>query len=211
VAEEGSERSVAILEATCRVIGRVGIHRFRIEDIAGEAGVSTGLVYYYYESRDNLVRTALQFADARSSVAPAGTTSGGSGLDRLYQTLLLELDDRPASREAWVMWNEVSSEAVFDPQALSALKRLSGEWVTTLVGLIEEGQADGSIPDELLPLDVAERLIGIADGLGTKWFLGIMPRQRAHELLVQSMGAELGVAPNANRGTNGSGTAPHRH
>jgi AcrR family transcriptional regulator len=46
-----------ILEAAVRVFARQGFHTCRVSDIADEAGVAYGLVYHYFESKDQILDT----------------------------------------------------------------------------------------------------------------------------------------------------------
>jgi TetR/AcrR family transcriptional regulator, fatty acid metabolism regulator protein len=46
-----------ILDAAVRVFARLGFHRCRVSDIADEAGVAYGLVYHYFDSKDEILDT----------------------------------------------------------------------------------------------------------------------------------------------------------
>jgi len=47
----------AILDAAVRVFARQGYHATRVADIADEAGVAYGLVYHYFQSKDEVLDT----------------------------------------------------------------------------------------------------------------------------------------------------------
>jgi AcrR family transcriptional regulator len=46
-----------ILDAAVRVFARQGFHACRVSDIADEAGVAYGLVYHYFQSKDEVLDT----------------------------------------------------------------------------------------------------------------------------------------------------------
>jgi AcrR family transcriptional regulator len=46
-----------ILAAAVRVFARKGYHTCRVGDIAEEAGVAHGLLYHYFDSKDELLET----------------------------------------------------------------------------------------------------------------------------------------------------------
>ncbi len=46
-----------ILDAAVRVFARQGFHSCRVADIADEAGVAYGLVYHYFQSKDEVLDT----------------------------------------------------------------------------------------------------------------------------------------------------------
>ncbi|MEB4613100.1 TetR/AcrR family transcriptional regulator, partial [Leucobacter sp. M11] len=48
-----------ILASCARVIARTGLARFRMSEVAREAGVSIGLLAYHFGDRDGLLQAAL--------------------------------------------------------------------------------------------------------------------------------------------------------
>jgi len=71
------DRRRQILDAAIRVFARQGFHACRVSDIAREAGVAYGLVYHYFDSKDqvlnelfverwSLLLQAIDEVDARS-------------------------------------------------------------------------------------------------------------------------------------------------
>lgn len=59
VSTEG--RRSAILRAAYRVMAREGVHRTPLDRVAAEAGVSKGLLLYYFHSKDALVLAAMEW------------------------------------------------------------------------------------------------------------------------------------------------------
>ena len=49
------DRRRQILDAAIRVFARQGFHACRVSDIAREAGVAYGLVYHYFNSKDQVL------------------------------------------------------------------------------------------------------------------------------------------------------------
>ncbi len=49
------DRRRQILDAAIRVFARQGFHSCRVSDIADEAGVAYGLVYHYFDSKDQVL------------------------------------------------------------------------------------------------------------------------------------------------------------
>ncbi|HEX2359848.1 MAG TPA: TetR/AcrR family transcriptional regulator [Solirubrobacterales bacterium] len=50
-----TEKRRAILDAAIRVFARQGFHAARVSDITEEAGVAYGLVYHYFDSKDQML------------------------------------------------------------------------------------------------------------------------------------------------------------
>jgi AcrR family transcriptional regulator len=54
-ARNGADKRRAILDAAIRVFARQGFHSARVSDVAQEAGVAYGLVYHYFDSKDQML------------------------------------------------------------------------------------------------------------------------------------------------------------
>ena len=191
-----TDRKNEILEAACHVIGRSGVHELRVEDVAKEVGISPALVYYYFDTRADLLSRAFEFADARSMTntlakldldAPAG--------EQVRAMLLLELDDVPEVRQNWVIWSEMAAGAFFDDDLKAAVAKWSDHWVRMVAELIVKGQEEGSLSPKIGAEDAAHRLTGTLDSLGGRVLLGIIERERAVELMKGALTLELGDAP----------------
>jgi AcrR family transcriptional regulator len=61
-----SPRARALLRSAYRVITRQGSHRLSLQDVADEAGVSKGMVLYYFKSKENLFLTTMRYALERT-------------------------------------------------------------------------------------------------------------------------------------------------
>jgi len=82
-------RREELLEATWRVIARTGIVGVTIREIAREAGVSTGILAHYFESKEDLLASALRLSHRRVYDRISERTRDSAGLDAL-RTIMLE-------------------------------------------------------------------------------------------------------------------------
>jgi len=56
-AQAAADKRRAILDAAVRVFARQGFNGCRVSDIAEEAGVAYGLVYHYFDSKEEVLDT----------------------------------------------------------------------------------------------------------------------------------------------------------
>jgi DNA-binding transcriptional regulator YbjK len=106
-------RREQILEATLRIIGRAGRQAVTHRAVAEEAGVPLGSTTYYFESRDDLLRQALEYV-AASEVARYGelgqelssVESPRELADRLIDGLVAAAEDRVAYIAEYELWLE---------------------------------------------------------------------------------------------------------
>ena len=81
-----AERREDVLRATWELITEIGYRRVRIADIAARTGTSTGIIHYYFETKEDVLDAAFRYAveDAhrRSEEALVGIDDPWNGSTR---------------------------------------------------------------------------------------------------------------------------------
>ncbi|HEX6972549.1 MAG TPA: TetR/AcrR family transcriptional regulator, partial [Limnochordia bacterium] len=70
--EQAAQRRTQLIETALEVFARKGVKAATIKDLAAAAGVAEGLLYHYFDSKDDLLRHALDhryFLPALSRIA----------------------------------------------------------------------------------------------------------------------------------------------
>lgn len=191
--ERGATVRVAeILDATCRVIARDGAHGLHMKAVADEAGVSKALVHYYFATRQELLRRAFVHAETQLDRAVnAQLGELGSGAERVERALLVSVEADSAFGEQRALWNEVWSSVGFDDELRPLMRSWHEAWLARLVALVEDGVADGSIPQSVDAKATAWRLGATADGVDSLLYLGILDHDGAAEMIRASLEREL--------------------
>ncbi|CRK56559.1 HTH-type transcriptional regulator BetI [Alloactinosynnema sp. L-07] len=188
-----SERQKSILEAAVRVIARTGVRGLRVEELAAEAGVSTALIYYHFGDRAGLLRQTLEFvSDTAGDYTTEAAAAAENPRAELELLLLLEIQDNPVTRANSVAWGELRASAVFDDGLREQLSDSTAVWVGEVADVIQRAMAAGLIPATVDPVDAAERLTALVEGLSERWLSGSMAVGRAQELLRAAITMELG-------------------
>lgn len=66
----------AIVAAALELLAEVGVHRFRMDDLAGRAGVGKATIYRRYPSKERLVAAAVASLVSEIALPDTGTTRG---------------------------------------------------------------------------------------------------------------------------------------
>lgn len=166
------------------MIARHGVRGLRVEEVASEAGVAVSLIYYHYDSRDGLVRAALDRANeiTDQNLSESRVTSA-DGFGQSVEILNAELADTPSVRELSIVWGEVLASAVFDETLRDQLSAANAGWTAIVAEAITLGQEDGSIRPGIDPELSAEALTIFVDGVSSRWTAGLISLQKAHEML----------------------------
>lgn len=204
-----TERSLEILGAACRVIGREGVHGLRMEAVAREAGVSKALVHYYFATRRELIRGAFLYSDDRANArSEAELAKLETGAERLERLLVLDLDGEATFSENRALWGAAWSLMRHDEELRPDVERQYRAWNAWIAELVDEGRADGSIPSRVDPAGLVERLSAVVDGLESQLLLGLVSPSRAARIVRGCIDLELGREPvpagiaNRHRGRN---------
>ncbi|MGW5861061.1 TetR/AcrR family transcriptional regulator [Streptomyces sp. NPDC055239] len=186
-------RTTQILEAAARLIARRGVRGLRVEELAAEAGVSTGLIYYHFKDRTGILRRTLEFINDRAERYTAGQARDAGPLtprEELEEILLLELQDTPMVRENSSAWGELRASAVFDEVLRDDLARATLVWVQEVAALL--GQVQPTAPPPALAAS-GERLTALLEGLSMRWLSGGLRIEHARDLLRGAIDAELAL------------------
>ena len=185
-----------ILAAAVHRIASEGIDDARIARIAMDAGVSTSLVHYHFETREALLAEALEYSythagDVRISNGELPVASHAQRLESMIDQCL---PTTPSLQQDWVLWVELWLHAVRHPDLRPVAERL----YRRLHKWFADEIAAGLRAAEFAPCDadaVADRTVALIDGFGVRTLIGDrgVPLKRASEAVKAALARELGL------------------
>ncbi len=186
-------RRQAILKATCREVIARGFGSTRVKDVADALGISTGLVFYHFASKDKLLSEAFRHAAQADLEQLAAITEGGdTALERLDR--IFRLYSPGASSEAWALWIDAWSQALRSPELQRMSRALDLQWKETVARVIADAvaAAECSCPD---PSATAWRLTALLDGLAVQVTVhhGVLSQRELLEWVRVAAAGELGL------------------
>lgn len=164
-------RRQRILDAAARALAEHGYAEAKLSDIAQEAGTHAGSLYYYFPSREHLVKEVLLTSLRRMSdvsESPANDGTGLSPLDRVLAFARLVIDQTLAPDDHYLRAYMRNGHQV--PASIhKVLKTRRQRMRQTLTRLLREAQGAGQIPARIDPSVSAQFIIGAISWLGT-WY-----------------------------------------
>jgi TetR/AcrR family fatty acid metabolism transcriptional regulator len=163
-----------ILDAAVRVFARQGFHTCRVADIADEAGVAYGLVYHYFDSKDQILDTlflerwdillrAIQEVDAQSIPAREKLRAIASFIVDSYR-------HDPDLMKVIIV--EVTRAAnTFGRTHLPHIR----EAYDQIAAIVERAQADGEFRTGVTPEFAALAFYGAVEQVLTGWIFALLP------------------------------------
>jgi AcrR family transcriptional regulator len=191
------DRHHEILGAAALVITDRGLAETRISDVADAAGVSPGLILYYFDSKDRLLAEALTYANdeffLRMSREIRRLPSAKDQLGFLVDLSVPGYLPDTGKLDEWALWMEVWVRALRDPQMAKDREILDQRWRQSIADIIRAGQASGEFP--LRDADEAAlRLGSLIDGLAIQVIMNdsqVSP-ERMHRACMEIAAREVG-------------------
>ena len=161
------EKARRIVDAMRASIGKRGAAASTFDVVAREAGVSRGLLHYYFGSKERLlVEVVRQDCDVRierldTALAPA------QSVDQIVEALVTSLEsfvmDEPDTQ---AVVYEMVSAARHSDEIRAELAELYRRWRAHMAAALEERQEAGVVKLVAAPESVASMLFAMGDGMG---------------------------------------------
>jgi TetR/AcrR family transcriptional regulator, fatty acid metabolism regulator protein len=180
-----------ILDAAIRVFARQGFHSTRVSDIADEAGVAYGLVYHYFDSKEEVLNEL--FSERWSLLLAAieeADASSESPRTKLAAVAAFIVDSYRHEPELMkVIIVEVTRAAnSFGRTHLAEIRRA----YDSIAKIVAEGQEVGAFRRDIDPVFASMSFYGAIEQLLSGWIFEVIPAsatdfEQAKELVVATI------------------------
>jgi AcrR family transcriptional regulator len=184
-----------ILAAAVRRIALEGIDAVAIARIAMDAGVSTSLVHYHFDSRESMLAEALDYSYAHAgAVRLDADLAGTTHAERLAAMVDHCLPTTPELHADWILWIELWLRAVRHPELRPVAEELYARLHAWFADEITAGIAAGEFA-RCDAQDVADRTLALLDGFGVRTLIGdsAIPLERARSSVRSALARDLGL------------------
>ena len=180
-----------ILDAAVRVFARQGFHTCRVSDIADEAGVAYGLVYHYFQSKDEVLDTLfLERWDVLLEAIREIDASGEPARDKLRAIAGFIIDSYRHDPDVMkVIIVEVTRAA--NSFGAAHLGKIT-EAYAGIRGIVEQAQRDGEFRAAVTAEFAAMAFYGAIEQVLTGWIFGLLEQsdesyERAKDYVVETI------------------------
>ncbi len=196
------ERRNEILEVTCEVVIERGFAATRIADVAKRLGVSSSLIHYHFDSKEQLLAEAFAHYARKDLAEMVGEIDAAptsvAQLDRAIQNYVPE----GSGDVEWMLWIDGWGEALRNPMMRKISQELDVQSAELLARVIERGVERGEFACDD-PMAAATRLTAVVDGLAVQFAAhdGMMTRDQLIDHVRTLAAWEVGLEPDALRDT----------
>jgi TetR/AcrR family transcriptional regulator, fatty acid metabolism regulator protein len=180
-----------ILDAAVRVFARQGFHTCRVSDIADEAGVAYGLVYHYFQSKDEVLDTL--FLERWNVMLEAIAETDAQAIparDKLHAIASFIIESYRHDPDLMkVIIVEVTRAAnSFGAVHLAKISEAYGQ----ISGIVEQAQQRGEFRDSVSAEFAAMAFYGAIEQVLTGWIFGTLEQgdeayERAKDYVVETI------------------------
>jgi AcrR family transcriptional regulator len=164
-----SDKAQRIVDAMRTCVGTRGATGATFDHVAREAGVSRGLLHYYFGTKERLlaevVRRDCDLRMERLSATAAGAGSADALIGALGGSLLELMEENP---EFFVILLELHTLARQNREVADELAELHRRVRKHLAGILAAAQDQGAVRLDDEPEIVSEVLFSLADGLAMR-------------------------------------------
>jgi TetR/AcrR family acrAB operon transcriptional repressor len=173
--EEAEQTRQSLLKAALSIFSQKGYASTTLEDVAQEAGVTRGAIYWHFGGKAELYSALLDKYSARANdIVQAEVAAGGDLVDilrRIFIRLLTAVEEDPSLRAVMEI-NLLKTE--YSPELSDTLTRQIENGRALLAGIAQAmvgGIAAGELRSDLDPTDMARAFIAFQNGVLHLWMM----------------------------------------
>lgn len=158
------ERRLELVDATWRIIARLGIEGATLREIAMEAGFANGALKPYFATKDTLLEFAFSHVFNRTNQRIAKVTQGKTGLPalRAFCAEVLPLDEERVNEARIVIpfWQKAIND-----EAKAAIHQTSmDQWREAMLGYLAEARRAGEVTADIEDVAISDQLLNMLLG-----------------------------------------------
>lgn len=164
---------IRIIEAAQRLVARQGVEKTSMREIAEEAGITTGAIYYYYKSKEELLYDVMDYSTAVTTeimkMRTVPDAKPGEVLDEIARRVSRQLTDS----KNWNLRFHLALPAAQGDEALR--KRFAANYASQATRTAELFNYVFGTPSQPVDLDLAVLMVAALDGINFQQFIGALP------------------------------------
>lgn len=162
-----SEKYHRILGSAGAIFAKAGFHKATIAQIAAKAGVADGTVYLYFKNKDDILYQYISFkTDFVFKRMRAAVSKGETAEEKLRNLIRCHLEEFQNDKSMATIFR---SEVRYLTEIESQIKDISKMYLDLLSDIIEQGQVEGVMRQDLFVGLVKRFVLGAVEGVISTW------------------------------------------
>ncbi|HAR33367.1 MAG TPA: TetR family transcriptional regulator [Desulfobacter sp.] len=162
-----SDKYHNILNSAGAVFAEHGFYKATISQIAARAGVADGTLYLYFKNKDDILYQYLSFkTDVVFEKMNAAVAKGTDAESKLRNLIRCHLEEFQRDKNMAIIFQ---SEVRYLRDIESQVKDISKMYFDLLSDIIEQGQVEGTMRQDLFVGLVKRFILGAVEGVISTW------------------------------------------
>jgi len=162
------ERREQILKAALKLFATKGLAATRMSDISASSGISQGLVYHYYSSKEalftNLVDTAIEKMNTAAVNLEKLPLSAKEKIVLAVDALLKGFDENASTSDYYFLITQTALSDAFPQEAKDIIRSRNNIKYDVIARIFKQGQEEGTIK-KYLPGEMSTLFFSTMNGL----------------------------------------------
>jgi AcrR family transcriptional regulator len=167
------EGKIKIIEAAQRLIAGRGVEKTSMRDIAEEAGITTGAIYYYYKSKEELLYDVMDYATAVTSEIIKMRSDPNARPDEVLDEIARRVAQQLKNHNHWNLRFYLALQAAQGDETLRA--RFANNYAAQTQRTAELFNYVFGTRPQPQDLNLAVLMIAALDGINFQQFIGALP------------------------------------
>jgi AcrR family transcriptional regulator len=164
---------IKIIEAAQRLIAERGVEKTSMRDIATEAGITTGAIYYYYKSKEELLYDVMDYASAVTSEIMKMRAQPKAKPDEVLDEIARKVKQQLMNHRMWNLRFYLGLQAAQGDETLRT--RFAGNYAAQTKRTADLFNFVFSTPSQPVDLPLAALMVAALDGINFQQFIGALP------------------------------------
>ncbi len=164
---------IKIIEAAQRLIAQKGVEKASMREIAIEAGITTGAIYYYYASKEELLYDVMDYATGVTSEIVKMRAQPGAKPDEVLDEIARKITQRITNNQNWNLRFYLAQQAALGDETLR--ERFAINYAAQMqrtADLFNFVFDTSSQPEDQY---LAVLMVAALDGINFQQFIGVLP------------------------------------
>jgi AcrR family transcriptional regulator len=160
---KGARTRARIVEAAAALIHERGVAGTTLDDVKVAAGVSGSQMYHYFPDKDELVQAVIDY-QAETIVKHQRYALGSANGVEVWRNMVITAAQQTKAKGGCPLGSLVGQLAETDPEARALIAAGFDQWAAAIGDGLRSLQADGKLPPDIDPDDLATTLLATLEG-----------------------------------------------
>jgi len=160
---KGARTRARIVEEAAALIHERGVAGTTLEDVKVAAEVSGSQMYHYFPDKDDLVQAVIDYQAAAIVDRHRHALDSANGVEA-WRNMVITTANRTKAQGGCPLGSLVGQLAERDPEARALIAAGFDQWAATIGDALRSLHADGKLPSDIDPDDLATTLLATLQG-----------------------------------------------